>query len=428
MRPLYLSAFIVTLLLSVSAQAKSNILFILDGSNSMWGQIGGETKIASAQKVLGELLTDLPSDTSVGLMSYGHRSKVSCTDIELLSPIGADKPDALAKKIRSIQPKGKTPIAAALNASVNAFAKHEGENNHVVLISDGLESCGGDPCAAAGMLASANIKARVHVVGFDIVDEERKKLKCIPKMGNGKYFSASNAKELKVAVAEVKKEAAKPPPEAPVTKEYFRDNFDGNKLAEHWEVLKPDPDSFIVEDGKLLIVNGSVGKREDLSFSNLFRLKKPLPKGDWVTTVKLKAEFAANNEGVFLGMINDKENGLYAWLNYNTNSPDNSWITIYGIKRSKGVEKNHNIQIFNWIKAKDLQQMSLKPYYLRIAKSGRSYVVSVKHSDDDKANWTVLKKLSILSQKGRIAIGSTQGKVGVESTILIDWIKIEVSE
>ncbi len=126
------------------------MLFILDGSNSMWGQIEGQAKITAAQGVLSNLLTDLPADTKVGLMVYGHRDKSSCDDIELVSAIGADTPDALAGKLKNLQPKGKTPIAGALNAAIKAFDRLEGQNNHVVLVSDGIETCEGTPAPPPG--------------------------------------------------------------------------------------------------------------------------------------------------------------------------------------------------------------------------------------------------------------------------------------
>ena len=240
--------------------AETNMLFILDGSNSMWGQVEGVAKIKTAQDVLADLMGDLPKDTKVGLMVYGHRSRESCDDIEILSSIGADGPAELVKKIRSIQPTGKTPIANALFGSLIAFSKFEGQNNHVVLISDGIETCGGDVCMAASAIANANIKPRVHVVGFDVGAKERAQLECIPRMGNGKYFSAANAGELKKAIAQVKQVAqAAPQPPKPKKKgpkEVFRDDFNGEELAEHWEVIRPNPDAFIVEDSNLLVITG----------------------------------------------------------------------------------------------------------------------------------------------------------------------------
>ena len=66
--------------------AETNMLFILDGSNSMWGQVEGKAKIKTAQDVLADLIADLPKDTKVELMVYGHRSRAKAVSPSSESP------------------------------------------------------------------------------------------------------------------------------------------------------------------------------------------------------------------------------------------------------------------------------------------------------------------------------------------------------
>ena len=188
---LLLSGLACSVAVATPAWAQSNLLFILDGSNSMWGQVDGVAKIETAKEVLVDLLGNLPPDTKVGLMAYGHRSKEDCSDVEILSPIGAKDPAALASDLQSIVPKGKTPIAFALEMSFDAFADAEA-NNSVVLISDGIETCGGDPCDVAAKLSQRGVNVRVHVVGFDVSAEERQQLECIADAAGGRYFNAAD--------------------------------------------------------------------------------------------------------------------------------------------------------------------------------------------------------------------------------------------
>lgn len=84
-----LSLLSLSLLMTVAspAQADSNMLIILDASNSMWGQVDKTAKIETARGVLGDLVADLPADLNVGLMAYGHGDKESCTDVAMLTPI-----------------------------------------------------------------------------------------------------------------------------------------------------------------------------------------------------------------------------------------------------------------------------------------------------------------------------------------------------
>jgi len=66
----------------------------------------------------------------------------------------------------------------------------------VVLISDGIESCGGDPCAAVKAAKASGVNFILHTVGFGLSKQESAQLRCMAKAGGGEYFQANNAKEL----------------------------------------------------------------------------------------------------------------------------------------------------------------------------------------------------------------------------------------
>jgi len=85
-------------------------ILILDASGSMWGQIEGTAKIEIAKTVLDGLLDDLPATSRLGLMAYGHNKKGDCSDIEMLSALGANRDD-IKTAVKGISPKGKTPIS-----------------------------------------------------------------------------------------------------------------------------------------------------------------------------------------------------------------------------------------------------------------------------------------------------------------------------
>lgn len=150
---------IVTFVLWPAKLRASNLLFILDASGSMNGQIDGRAKMQIARRALSKLIGDLPSDSSVGLMTYGHRvsprAQGACSDIQLLVPIAKDQVRAVTGLMSAIEPRGKTPIAGSLALAPAAFRGHEGGNNNIVLISDGIETCDGDPCAIAGKLRAS---------------------------------------------------------------------------------------------------------------------------------------------------------------------------------------------------------------------------------------------------------------------------------
>ena len=121
-----LNLFIILLgAFSLSAQAATanfpEVMIILDGSGSMWGQAGGESKIAAAKKVLKELLPSLPEEVRIGLTVYGHRQKGQCDDIEIIIPAVSNDRQLLLDKVQGISPKGKTPIADSMGVNQDCW-------------------------------------------------------------------------------------------------------------------------------------------------------------------------------------------------------------------------------------------------------------------------------------------------------------------
>jgi Ca-activated chloride channel family protein len=228
-------SFLRTLLVSLlalpgllSAQENPRTILVLDGSGSMWGQIDGRAKIEIAQTVMGDLLAALPGDQELGLTAYGHRTKGDCSDIETLVAPGAGTRDAIATAVNGIQPRGKTPMTDAVTAAAEALRYTE-EKATVILVSDGIETCNPDPCAAARALEQAGAEFTVHVVGFDVSDPEAlEQMQCLAEETGGRFLTAANAGELGEALTEV---AAAPEP-MPVTVDFAAtDGEDGPRIA-----------------------------------------------------------------------------------------------------------------------------------------------------------------------------------------------------
>ncbi|MDZ7840417.1 MAG: vWA domain-containing protein [Gammaproteobacteria bacterium] len=185
----------------LASAAEQNLLFILDGSGSMWGRVDDTPKISIAKEVMTELVGELPDDARAGLYAYGHREKGDCADIESLVALGPLDRQALVERIQGLSPKGKTPITDAVKQAVEELRRIE-EAASVVLVSDGLESCGGDPCAAVQAAREAGVEFRMHVVGFGLGDTDAGQLQCMARAGGGEYYTAANAAELSQALQE----------------------------------------------------------------------------------------------------------------------------------------------------------------------------------------------------------------------------------
>lgn len=205
-RPLFLSsAFIIFLLLfSASARASTNVLFIVDASGSMLKRVDGRMRMDIAKEVLSQTLNKMPGDAQLGLLVYGHRRAKDCADIELIAPIGGEDAKAIGRIISGLKAKGETPIAASLRMAAKSFKAFKGQRNIIILVTDGIEECRGDPCAAARELKDAGLDVAVNIVGFTLGEKEGKALQCVTEITGGKYYAAGNAASLTAALQQVR--------------------------------------------------------------------------------------------------------------------------------------------------------------------------------------------------------------------------------
>ena len=201
----FLSALFALLLVALpaAAQDRPNTILVLDGSGSMWGQIDGINKIVIAREVVGTLLDDFPADQNLGLTVYGHRTRGECTDIETVVAPGPGTTGAIRDAVNGINPRGMTPMTDAIIAAAEALRYTE-QKATVILVSDGIETCNPDPCAAALALEQAGIDFTAHVVGFDVTDPEAlAQMQCLADNTGGTFTTASNADELTQALETV---------------------------------------------------------------------------------------------------------------------------------------------------------------------------------------------------------------------------------
>jgi len=176
-----------------------NVEIILDASGSMAGNVGGQSKMSIAKSSLGAVINSIPESVFVGLRAYGHTSGVdakNCTDTQLLYPIGKVDKTSLTSKINSLSPMGWTPIDYSLRQAKNDFPATSEYGKMIILVSDGEETCGGDPCAAAKEMVSSGFDVVINTVGFDVDNKTEQQLKCIAAATGGEYKSARNASEL----------------------------------------------------------------------------------------------------------------------------------------------------------------------------------------------------------------------------------------
>jgi Ca-activated chloride channel family protein len=175
----------------------TRILFILDGSQSMLTKWETGTKMEVATDILSNMVDSLGNidDVEMALRVYGHQKPVppqNCNDTKLEVPFSKHNIKKIKNKLQSIRPKGTTPIAHSLELSINDFPNCDNCRNVIILITDGIESCDGDPCAVSLRLQKKGIILKPFVIGVGLDEQFRQTFDCV-----GRYYNASNRERFK---------------------------------------------------------------------------------------------------------------------------------------------------------------------------------------------------------------------------------------
>lgn len=207
---------IAFLLMPVPAIAGGSVALVLDASGSMNAKLPeGKTRIEAAKLAVEDVVGKLPVDIRLSLWAYGHQSptlKHDCRDTQRVVPfdaVSANKVDVLTKT-RGIKAQGYTPITYVIKLVADDLGKEDAKPRTIILVSDGKETCEGDPCATAKALADADASLVVHTIGFAVDTVAKYQLQCIARVARGRYFDAGSTSELAATL----NEAAKSPPPA----------------------------------------------------------------------------------------------------------------------------------------------------------------------------------------------------------------------
>ncbi len=198
---------IVSISLSAQHNGLTRILFVFDGSQSMtgvWNKQG--RKIDIARSILIKMVDSLRQldNVELALRVYGHQSYVppqDCGDTKLEVPFGENNAQKIIDFLPTIVPKGTTPIAKSLEFAANDFPDDK-SRNIIILITDGIEACDGDPCAVSLALQEKGIILKPFVIGIGLDDMFKKTFECV-----GKYYNAANKEQFQQILGVVISEA-----------------------------------------------------------------------------------------------------------------------------------------------------------------------------------------------------------------------------
>jgi Ca-activated chloride channel family protein len=182
-----------------------NVEILLDASGSMNGKIGGKTKMELAKESITEFASSLPEGANVALRVYGHKGtgsdqdkKLSCESSDIVYAMKNYEENDFEGALNKFKPAGWTPITLALDKAKEDMAKYNGEQNTniIFLVSDGINTCGGDPVQVAKSLADSNIKPIVNVIGFDVDAKGQEQLRDVANASAGIYANVNDQQGL----------------------------------------------------------------------------------------------------------------------------------------------------------------------------------------------------------------------------------------
>ena len=184
-----------------NGEPTTRILFIFDASKSMWGRWQTDAKITIARNILTNMLDSLEaySNLQIGLRVFGHQKDFppqDCDDTRLEVPISFNSIPKIKHRLKTIYPRGTTPIALSLEACANDFTECKNCRNVVILITDGIEECGGDPCAISIALQKKGIVLKPFVIGVGLDFKEA--FDCV-----GTYFDGSTETKFQDALTTI---------------------------------------------------------------------------------------------------------------------------------------------------------------------------------------------------------------------------------
>lgn len=172
---------------------KDVFMIILDGSGSMNDKDRyGLVKMDAAKDIIKDISTKLDSSkTNAGLVNFAN----GCYSSKLLVEPSNNDFNKIVRRTQTIQAAGKTPLAAAIKETGKIMQDID-KNVNIVILSDGEESCGGNPVAEANKLKQIfGNRLNIFVIGYSVTSSIEYQLKQLVA-GRGVYFAAEDGNKL----------------------------------------------------------------------------------------------------------------------------------------------------------------------------------------------------------------------------------------
>ncbi len=176
--------------------------YLIDASSGMmqpWTQ-NTEPRLASIQRVLPTLWQSDAVAMHTGLRAYGHhRSSTdpkTCDDVELLRPVRQWAPNDLIASLFTLRAQGLDSSTTALRDAFGDFQYQPDRLNAVIFLTEGGDTCGGDPLSIIEAQKEIGVVLPTFVVALEPEASDRSGLQNIATQSGGQYFEVFNPSEL----------------------------------------------------------------------------------------------------------------------------------------------------------------------------------------------------------------------------------------
>lgn len=183
-------------------------IILLDASSSMLLSVDNEVKMNIAKKAVTRFAKTIGEESEISLMIYGHAGsqnaadkQLSCTQIDEVYPMGKYNERQFSEAVNDVEAKGWTPLAGAIKKAYEATLNTD-ESITLFIVSDGAETCDGDPIAEAKAFTKGLDTRRVNIIGFNVDKKAEDQLQAVATAGNGEYLAADNIEELDLKITE----------------------------------------------------------------------------------------------------------------------------------------------------------------------------------------------------------------------------------
>ncbi|MES2687299.1 MAG: VWA domain-containing protein [Pseudomonadota bacterium] len=177
---------------------EAEVVMIVDASGSMNEAFGSGTRLQAAKRAAEAMIRSLPGDVDVGLVDFA-----ACGQVRRDKFYKPGERGALIGEINGLAGKAGTPLAEAIRRA--GAVTSDSADSVIVIVSDGDDSCGGDPCAAARAVRASRPNVVINVIDLADSPSGKRMMQCVASAGGGRVLSpgdpADLSRKMKEAVA-----------------------------------------------------------------------------------------------------------------------------------------------------------------------------------------------------------------------------------